>query len=76
VVREYKANYARELSKLPALLRTTSATPDLPGAPGKPGASGRPGRRSTPSPTPLLKRRQGRSGRRVVVVGEVPPTVS
>jgi hypothetical protein len=28
-VREYKANYARELSKLPALLRTTSATPAL-----------------------------------------------
>jgi hypothetical protein len=32
-VREYKANYARELSKLPALLRTTSATlPRPPGA--------------------------------------------
>jgi hypothetical protein len=28
-VRQYKANYARELSKLPALLRTTSATPAL-----------------------------------------------
>jgi hypothetical protein len=30
-VREFKASYARELSKLPALLRTTSATPSLPG---------------------------------------------
>jgi hypothetical protein len=30
-VRQYKANYAKELSKLPALLRTTSATPDRPG---------------------------------------------
>jgi hypothetical protein len=30
-VREFKANYARELRKLPALLRTTSATPNLPG---------------------------------------------
>jgi hypothetical protein len=30
-VREFKANYARELSKLPALLRTASATPSLPG---------------------------------------------
>jgi hypothetical protein len=28
-VREYKANYARELSRLPALLRTTSAAPAL-----------------------------------------------
>ena len=26
-VREYQANYARELSKLPALVRTASATP-------------------------------------------------
>jgi hypothetical protein len=30
-VREFKANYARELGKLPALLRTASATPSLPG---------------------------------------------
>jgi hypothetical protein len=30
-VREFKANYAKELSKLPALLRATSATPNLPG---------------------------------------------
>jgi hypothetical protein len=36
-VREFKANYAKELSKLPALLRTTSATPELPGVPGQPG---------------------------------------
>jgi hypothetical protein len=41
-VREYKANYAQELSKLPALLRTTSATPNLPGAPGRPGKSATP----------------------------------
>jgi hypothetical protein len=53
-VREFKANYAKELSKLPALLRTTSATPDLPGAPGppgQPGASGHPGQPGRPSPT-------------------------
>ena len=49
-VREFKANYAKELSKLPALLRTTSATPDLPGAPGQPGASGHPGKPGRPSP--------------------------
>ena len=30
-VREFKANYARELRKLPALLRTASATPNLNG---------------------------------------------
>jgi hypothetical protein len=30
-VREFKANYAKELSKLPALLGATSATPSLPG---------------------------------------------
>jgi hypothetical protein len=30
-VREFKANYAREVSKLPALLRTASATPNLTG---------------------------------------------
>ncbi|HTZ22897.1 MAG TPA: hypothetical protein VMC83_02790 [Streptosporangiaceae bacterium] len=29
-VREFKANYAKELSRLPALLRTASATPNLP----------------------------------------------
>jgi hypothetical protein len=50
-VREYKANYAKELSKLPALLRTTSATLNLPGPAGQPGQPGRPSRRGTPSPT-------------------------
>ena len=33
-VRQYKAAFAAELSKLPALLRTASATPDLPHGPG------------------------------------------
>jgi hypothetical protein len=47
-VREYQANYARELSDLPALLRTTSATLNLPGPAGK---AGRPGQRGTPGPT-------------------------
>jgi hypothetical protein len=43
-VRQYKAAYAKELSKLPALLRTASATPDLPHGPGPggPGHAGRP----------------------------------
>ena len=49
-VREYKANYAKELSKLPALLRTASATLELPGPAGKPGAPRQPGHHSTPSP--------------------------
>ena len=49
-VREFKANYAKELSKLPSLLRTTSVTPNLPG-PGQPGAPARPGKHSTPKPT-------------------------
>jgi hypothetical protein len=52
-VREYKANYAKELRHLPALLRTTSATLNLPGPagkPGKPGASGHPGQPGRPSP--------------------------
>jgi hypothetical protein len=49
-VRKYKANYAKELSKLPALLQTASAT--LPtGPPGKHGAAGHRGKHSTPSPT-------------------------
>jgi hypothetical protein len=43
-VRQFKAAYAKELSRLPALLRTASATPDLPSAPGKPGARSRPGK--------------------------------
>jgi len=47
-VREYKASYAKELSDLPALLRTTSATLNLPGPAGK---AGRPGQRGTPGPT-------------------------
>ncbi len=47
-VRQYQAAYAKELSKLPALLRTTSTTPDLPGGPGGPGRAGQP---SKPSPT-------------------------
>jgi hypothetical protein len=36
-VRHYKAAFATELSKLPALLRATSATPELPHGPGHPG---------------------------------------
>jgi hypothetical protein len=40
-VRQYKAAYAQELNKLPALLRTTSATPELPG-PSRPGGPGQP----------------------------------
>jgi hypothetical protein len=40
-VREYKANYAKELSKLPALLRTSSATLQPPGPGAKPVRSGR-----------------------------------
>jgi hypothetical protein len=45
-VREYKADYAKELSKLPALLRTASASPQLPGGAGKP-VGGKP----SPSPS-------------------------
>jgi hypothetical protein len=43
-VREYKADYAKELSKLPALLRTASATLQPPGPPVA-------GKRGTPRPT-------------------------
>ena len=50
-VRQYKADYAQELSKLPALLRTTSAVPYLPGGPVGPGEPGHSGRRSKPNPT-------------------------
>ncbi len=32
-VREYKAAFAKALKAMPALLQTTSATPDLPGPP-------------------------------------------
>jgi len=49
-VTEFKANFAKELSKLSAVLRTTSVTPNLPGQ-GQPGAPTRPGKRSTPKPT-------------------------
>jgi hypothetical protein len=35
-VREYKTSYARELSELPTLLRTASATLELPGRAGGP----------------------------------------
>jgi hypothetical protein len=47
-VGQYKASYARELSKLPTLLRTTSATPALLQAPARPRG---PGHAGTPSPT-------------------------
>jgi hypothetical protein len=50
-VREYKANFAKELSKLPQLLRTTSAIPSLPGPPGKNGKPGHPKIIIKPSPT-------------------------
>ena len=50
-VRQYKANYANELSKLPALLRTTSATLNLPGPAGKSGKPGAAGQPSRPIPT-------------------------
>ncbi len=39
-VRKYKAAYAKEISKLPALLRTASTALDLPGGPRKPKRSG------------------------------------
>jgi hypothetical protein len=48
-VRDYKADFAKELSKLPELLKTTSATPQFGGRP----VPGGPGRRSgKPSATP------------------------
>jgi hypothetical protein len=50
-VRQFKANYAKELGELPALPRIASATPHLPGPPSKPGAPRHPGKHSTPSPT-------------------------
>jgi len=49
-VRQYKAAFATELSKLPALLRTTSATIGLSFGPGRPGGTGHAGRPSGPSP--------------------------
>ena len=48
-VRQFKAAYAKELSRLPALLRTTSATPNFSIAPGKRGARGRPGKPGSPT---------------------------
>jgi hypothetical protein len=50
-VRDFKAACAKELSELPALLRTASATPNLPGPPGKPGEPGQPTKPGRPSPT-------------------------
>jgi hypothetical protein len=50
-VREYKANFTKELSKLPQLLRTTSAIPSLPGPAGKNGKPGHPGKSAKPSPS-------------------------
>ena len=47
-VREYKAAFAKELKALPALLRTTSATPDLFG-PRRP--SHHPAAKPSPSPS-------------------------
>jgi hypothetical protein len=48
-VRQFKAAYAKVLSRLPALLRTTSATPNLPAEPGKPGARDRPDKPGSPT---------------------------
>jgi hypothetical protein len=48
-VREYKAAFAKTLKSLPALLRTASATPSLPGPP-PPGHHGGPSHKATPSP--------------------------
>jgi hypothetical protein len=49
-VREYKAAFAKALKTLPDLLRTTSATPNLPGPP-PPGHHGRHSRTAKPSPS-------------------------
>jgi len=49
-VREYKAAFARALKSLPALLRTASATPSLPG-PRRPGHHGGNGGTARPSPS-------------------------
>jgi len=48
-VREYKAAFAKAVKTLPALLRTTSATPNLPGPP-RPGHHG--GHSGTAKPSP------------------------
>jgi len=53
-VREFKANYAKELSSLPALLRTTSpALNNLPHGPGRPHHSGKHSRRPSPARAPV-----------------------
>jgi hypothetical protein len=49
-VREYRAVFAHTLKTLPALLRTASATPNLPG-PGRAGQHGGHGRTAKPSPS-------------------------
>src|SRR5215470_1441528 len=49
-VREYKAAFAKALKTLPALLRTTSATPNLLG-PSRPGHHGANGGTAKPSPS-------------------------
>jgi hypothetical protein len=49
-VRQYKTAFAHALKTLPALLRTASATPNLPG-PGRAGPHGGHGRTARPSPS-------------------------
>jgi hypothetical protein len=49
-IRQYKAAFAHALKTLPALLQTTSATPNLPG-PRQPGQHGGHGRTAKPSPS-------------------------
>jgi hypothetical protein len=49
-VREYKAAFAKALKTLPALLQTTSATPNLPRPP-SPGHHAKPSRTAKPSPS-------------------------
>ena len=50
-VREFKANFTKELGKLPQLLRTTSATLNLPGPAGQHGKPRHPGQPTKPSPS-------------------------
>jgi hypothetical protein len=49
-VRQFKGALARELSKLPALLRTTSPIPDLLSGPGRPTGTSPAARPSGPRP--------------------------
>ena len=60
-VREYKAAFAKALKSMPALLQTTSATPNLPGPPraGHPG-----GHRGTVQPSPSHSRLQRQTVKR------------